>query len=63
MLGLDGQFSANDRALIAEAVRRVEGSRGRGSAERSAILMAVSAALLQGRRDLFGLVKAGSQAG
>lgn len=62
-MGLDNQFSVNDRALIAEAVRRVAGSRGRGSAESSAIRIAVSAALLQGRRDLFGLVKAGNQAG
>ena len=62
-MGFDGQFSANDRALIEEAVRRVEGSRNRDTSERSAIVMAVSAALLQGRRDLFGLVKAGARAG
>lgn len=62
-MGVDGQFSTNDRALIAEAVRRVEGSRSCASTERSAILMAVSTALLQGRRDLFGLVKAGHRAG
>jgi hypothetical protein len=62
-MGVDGQFSSNDRALIAEACRRVEGSRNRVISDRSAILMAISTALLQGRRDLFGLVKAGSQAG
>ncbi len=62
-MGFDSQFSTNDRALIKEAVRRVEGSRRRPTTERSAIVTAVSAALLQGRRDLFGLVKAGSLAG
>lgn len=61
-MGLDGQFSANDRALIAEAVRRVEHSRSRNTTDRSVITMAISSALLAGRRDLFGLVKAGSQA-
>lgn len=61
-MGLDDQVSANDRALIAEAVRRIEGARSGGTSDRAAILSAVTAALREGRRDLFGLVKAGSRA-
>ena len=54
-------FSANDRALIEEAVRRIRSSRdGRGSDLRT-VHTAVATAFRQGRRDLFGLVKMGSQ--
>ena len=62
LVGLDDQVSANDRALIAEAVRRVEGGQPSGTCDRAAILSAVMAALRGGRRDLFGLVKAGNRA-
>ncbi|MDX7952186.1 hypothetical protein P7D22_13475 [Lichenihabitans sp. Uapishka_5] len=63
-MGIDDHFSTNDRALIAEATRRVEAeaTRGGGNADRAAILQAVTAALREGRRDLFGLVKAGARA-
>ncbi|MCW6508054.1 hypothetical protein [Lichenifustis flavocetrariae] len=56
------RFSANELALLNEAVRRVETSRGHSGTSRSVIVEAVSTALRQGRRDLFGLVKAGVRA-
>ena len=56
------RFSANDLALLSEAVRRVETSRGCVDPDRTVIVEAVSVALRQGRRDLFSLVKAGVRA-
>jgi hypothetical protein len=55
-------LSANDRALVAEAIRRVQTARGGASSDPSIVAQAVSTALMQGRRDLFGLVKAGRSA-
>ena len=53
-------FSSNERALIEEAVRRVQRSRRAGAADPAAVMDAVSSAVREGRRDLFGLVKAGA---
>ena len=60
---LDAQsaLSANDRALINEAVRRVQTSKVSKGADSTDVLRAVTAAVKQGRRDLFGLVKAGTR--
>ncbi len=54
-------LSLNDRALIDEAVRRVQRSRRDASPDPAALIDAMTTAMRQGRRDLFGLVKAGSR--
>lgn len=62
-MGCFGPLSANDHALIAEAVRRIQGARKGSADDHAAILSAVAAAWREGRRDLFGLVKAGRRPG
>jgi spore germination protein YaaH len=55
-------LSTKDRALLDEAARRVEAARHRNGADRTAVMSAMASALIGGRRDLFGLVKAGQRA-
>lgn len=59
---VEHHLSANDRALLDEAARRVEKAGRNGPADRPAVMAAMSAALQGGRRDMFGLVKAGQRA-
>ena len=61
-MSVEHHLSANERALLDEAVRRVEKAGRSAAGDRSVIMAAVSTALRGGRRDLFGLVKAGQRA-
>ena len=61
-MNVEHHLSANDRALLDEAVRRIEKAGRSGPADRPTIVAAMSTALQGGRRDMFGLVKAGQRA-